>query len=213
MKSPTLAVAILLSASLGCAVSTVPSKPLNSGPEPEPELSTRTSVHHSSGHDSPEISRSKGTPGGVVVLWPRILPRSEDPVVLELATLVQARLAKLAGASADPVDRRPAPERVCPKGEGCAAASVGAIVAIKDKGCALVALVSKPGISPAQLIPWAGRVKLRNPTAVFRDPPENEVTIEEFVPCEKLRADLGSNVAPSDEAALDAAIKGAAANK
>ena len=205
---------LLAGSALGCSVSTVPSKPLSSGPEPQPELSKRTAVHHQSGgSDSPEISRSVGTPGGVVVLWPRVLPRSEDPAVLELARLVQDRLATLARTSGDPIDRRPAPERVCPKGEGCSAASVGAIVAIKDKGCAVIALVSNPGISPTQLIPWAGRVKLRNPTAVFRDPPENEVTVEEFVPCEKLKADLASNAAPGDEAALGAAIKAAAANK
>lgn len=213
MLRSTLAVLIFGLLGPGCGVSTIPSRPLSSGPDPEPVRTTHTSVHHTSGNDSPEISRSAGVQGGVVVLWPRILPRSEDPAVVELATLVQARLATLARAGAEAVDQRPAPERVCPKANGCAAASVGAIIARKDKGCAVVALVSRPGISPAQLLPWAGRVRLKNSTAAFRDPPENEVIVEEFVPCDKLKADLASNVAPGDEAALGVAIKGVVTNK
>src|SRR5262249_6485435 len=46
--------------------------------------------------DAPEISRSRGTKGGVVVLWPRVWPRSEEPGATELATKVQKRLEELA---------------------------------------------------------------------------------------------------------------------
>lgn len=195
---------------LGCGVSTLPQRPLHHEEEVDEPGGRNKAVHYSHANDSAEISRSLGAPGGVVVLWPRIVPRSEDPATLAMAEQVQSRLATMARKGAgELVDRRPSPERVCPKDGGCRAASVGAVIAVKDKGCALVAVVSAPGIAPARLVPWAGTVKLRSAEAPFREPPENEITVEEFVPCEKLVADLSANAPPGDEGPLEAAIAAA----
>ncbi len=203
---PLLSAALLL----GCGVSTIPQRPLHHEEEVEEPGGRNKAVHYSHANDSAEISRSLGAPGGVVVLWPRIVPRSEDPATLAMAEQVQARLATMAKKSAgDAVDRRPSPERVCPKDGGCRGASVGAVIAVKDKGCALVAVVSGPGIAPARLVPWAGTVKLRSSESPFREPPENEITVEEFVPCDKLAADLSANAPPGDESPVEAAISAA----
>ena len=69
----------------------------------------------------PEISRSGGVTGGVVLLWPRVIPRSEDPQTDQDAAFVQGQLrAAIARAlPGRPVDVRPNPERVCPRA-GCA---------------------------------------------------------------------------------------------
>lgn len=169
--------------------------PIPDDDAPQRRAAQRNSVHYSGGgNDAPEISRSTGEAGGVVVLWPRILPKSEDPKVLELATRVQARLERIAGKASSNVDRRPSPERVCPKGEGCRAASLGAVLATKGGGCAVVALIGPPGVKPVQLVPLSGTVKLDAETSPFREPPENLVVVQEFVPCDKLLADLDSNV-------------------
>ena len=194
----------------GCGVSTLPSRPLEHEQEVDTPGGSNKAIRYAHSNDSKEISRSVGAPGGVVVLWPRIVPRSEDPATLAMAEKVQARLASLARKVAgDSVDKRPAPERVCPKDGGCRAASVGAIIAIKEKGCALVGVVSSPGVGPQHLVPWVGSVKLRSQDAPFREPPENEITVTEFVPCEKLLADLDSNAPPGEETGLENAISGA----
>jgi hypothetical protein len=193
-----------------CGVSTLPQRPLDHEEEAETPGGSNKAIKYSHANDSTEISRSVGAPGGVVVLWPRIVPRSEDPATLAMAEQVESRLAALARKTAgDSVDKRPSPERVCPKDGGCRAASVGAVIAVKDKGCALVAVVSAPGIGPQKLVPWAGTVKLRSSEAPFREPPENEITVTEFVPCEKLVADLSSNAPPGDETPLETAISAA----
>ena len=69
--------------------------------------------------DAPEISRSVGVKGGVVVLWPRVLPATADPAVQVEAQKLQARLTAMAEAAAPaaPRDVRPTPERVCPRHE------------------------------------------------------------------------------------------------
>jgi hypothetical protein len=60
--------------------------------------------------------------------------------------------------------------------------SLGAILAVKEQGCAVVALVGPSGTQPVTLVPLAGDAKLSATTSPFREPPENLVTVSEFVP-------------------------------
>lgn len=135
---------------------------------------------------SPEISKSRGEPGGIVLLYPRIIPSSERERLRVPAKALQDRLhTMLKEAYPDrPIDVRPEPERVCMK-TGCLAASVGVLIAVKDDNCVAVAIVSDPGKSPQRLMPWAGLVTtaLQVP---FREPPESSLTIHEFVECDAL---------------------------
>ncbi len=147
--------------------------------------------------DAPEISRSAGQAGGVVVLWPRIvLPQGSggpDAATRGLAGKVQAHLAGLARATAAsrPVDVRPEPERVCSR-EGCKAVAVGALLARAGGGCAVIVTVSAPGKSAATLVPASpGRIILSAPTVPFREPVERVVRIKDYASCDKLPADLG----------------------
>jgi len=135
---------------------------------------------------SPEISRSRGEPGGIVLLWPRIIPRTEGERLRGPAKALQDRLkAMLEEAFPDrPIDVRPEGERVCMK-TGCLAASVGVLIAVKDDNCVAVTLVSEPGRSPQKLTPWAGRVTTAL-SVPFREPPESSVRIDEFVECDLL---------------------------
>jgi hypothetical protein len=50
------------------------------------------------------------------------------------------------------------------------------------------------------LVPLAGDAKLSATTSPFREPPENLVTVSEFVPCDKLLQDLETNVILEGEA-------------
>jgi hypothetical protein len=132
-----------------------------------------------------EISRSRGRPGEIVVLYPRVVPETDDPVVASLAERAADRLARVAASlpGAPPVERRPPPERSCPR-TGCRTVSVGLLLGHQAGGCAAVALVSDPGPSPARLIPWIGGVRTVVPAAPWRVAPESEVVIEEFALCE-----------------------------
>lgn len=201
-------VSAFFSTVVGCTTSTLPQ---NLPPEEqEAKLGgKRTGVHYAGSQNAPEISKSVGQEGGVVVLWPRIVPRSEEADLKEIASLAQGRLAALATELGAEVDRRPEPERVCPRPDGCRAVTVSAVVTKKQSGCALVATVAKPGASPTTLVPWVGKVDLAKPSVPFREPPESEITVAEFSSCEKLKQDLSSNAAPADEAALRAALKAA----
>ncbi len=143
--------------------------------------------------DAPEISRGVGVPGGVVVLWPRIVqPRSgstsPDAATHAAAAQLQKRIAGLVAREFPgvPVDMRPEPERVCPR-SGCAGASVGVLLSRSGRGgCVALALVSGSGTSPARLIPWAGMVRLDNATVPFREPPESQVHVKDNVDCDKI---------------------------
>jgi len=154
----------------------------------EPPVDTR---------DAPEISRSRGQKGGFVVLWPRIvLPRGEAPdaSLRQLAGRVQKRLAEVTAQAAPgrALDLRPEPERVCHR-SGCEAASVGALLTRAGKGCAVVALVSGPGTSPATLVPWAGSLRLSSPEVAFRSPPESVLGVKDYVPCDALDTALAAH--------------------
>ncbi len=203
MAASGLAVVLLLAAA--CTTSTLRRK---EAPTREPvRHGSRGPVHHAGTENAPEITKSVGAEGGAVVLWPRIVPKTDDPETKEIATLAQARLGLLARELGVEVDRRPEPERVCPRGEGCRAVSVGAVVSRKDKGCAIVATISRPGATPAEIVPWVGQVQLRQTSVPFRDPPESAITVQEFASCDKVRESLSTNAAPADEAKLVAALK------
>lgn len=191
----------------GCTTSTLPQK--QAPGDSELNLSKKTGTHHAGTQNAPEISKSGGAEGGVVVLWPRVAPKSDDPEVKEIAELAQSRLASLAGELGVEVDKRPEPERVCPRPQGCKAVSLGFVLAKHQGGCALVATVSKPGESPATLVPWVGTVELRSSTVPFREPPESEVSVTEMASCSKLKKDLSANAAPADEAKVVSALKAA----
>lgn len=158
------------------------------------------------GGDAPEISRSVGPKGGVVVLWPRIVPATQDPKLLDAAKQLQDRLAASAAVAwpGVEIEVRPAPERVCPKGTGCKAIAVGAVLGWSEGGCVAAATVSPPGESPATLVPWAGELTLKAKTSPFREPPESQLTVIDFTPCDGLVAE-----AKAHELVLVDAIKAA----
>jgi hypothetical protein len=158
--------------------------------------------------DAPEISRSVGVEGGVIVLWPRlVLPHGAakpDAETRALAGRAQARLADLARRAlpGKTVEVRPEPERVCPK-KGCKAISLGLLFAQAGGGCSLFALVSGSGPSPQRVVQWSpGLVRIANSTVPFRSPPESVVKVDDYGSCKKLPDDLSAH-----DADVEAAIK------
>ena len=152
--------------------------------------------------DAPEISRSAGKEGGVVLFWPRIVPRGTTGAT-PLATALQARLKALVERAAPgrPIDVRPDPERVCPR-DGCKSPTVGTLLVYKGTHCAVLGLFAAAGQSPTRIVPWVASVKLKAPSTPFREPPEAVVTISDWARCE----DVVSNLA-AGEAAIVEAIK------
>ncbi len=143
--------------------------------------------------DAPEISRSVGQEGGVIVFWPRIIPRAARDDSREIAMTVQTRLRGIVERALPgrPIDMRPEPERVCPMA-GCKAMTVGVLFLREQDGCAILALVAGPGKASTEIIPWAGRVRLRSATVPFREPPESEVTVLDFAPCGSVLGELSA---------------------
>lgn len=143
------------------------------------------------GGPGPEVSRSRGRKDGIVVLWPRIVPETDDATVVALAERLQVRLQQIAVTAAPPtrVDVRPSPERVCPL-NGCRGTSVALMLGHQDGGCAALALVGPPGQQPLRLVPLAGRFSMDSAALDFRSPPEGKVVVSEFVPCAQLEQSL-----------------------
>lgn len=160
----------------------------------------------------PEVSHSKGVAGGVVVLWPRIIPSAIAAENQGMASQIQQKVKQLVEKALPgrPVDVRPAPERVCPK-TGCDAMSVGVLFTRSNNSCMAVALINGPGVSQTKMVPWGGEVAFKaGDTVAFRDPPENNVTIKDYATCDQLLAEMTK----SDgfvEAAVRAAAGGAGA--
>ena len=192
------------------------------GQEPTPGLDTVFPDAHDPAYAAsldaevdPRVSRSAGTEGGVVILWPRVIPASHD--FSDEAALVQERLGQIARRErrTELVDVRPEPERVCPR-SGCAAASVGAVLLHTETGCTVVVGVSLPGTSPARLVPWIGDVDLQATMVPFRGRPEEHIDVSDFVRCADLSAALaaedGAIVEAIDEVALRTAPTGATAD-
>ena len=191
MRSTTL---ILLAACGGGS-----STPSSTTPTP---TQTELSTAQSSG-DAPEISRSTGVDGGIVILWPRVKDKALAPV----AAQIQQRLAEIAKRALPgrPVDIRPEPERVCPR-TGCKAIAIGAgLLQNSSEACAVIAFVSQPGPSDQMLVPWVGDMQLKAPVAAFREPPESQVQVKDYAGCTTIVDGLAAR-----EKDVEAAIKIAA---
>lgn len=136
---------------------------------------------------SDEISHSRGKAAGVVVLWPRVVPATDDPQIRKLAGMLQERITQQAVSQrgSNLVDQRPEPERVCPRA-GCRGSSISLMLGHEAGGCVAVAVVGPPGDEQQTLIPLAGRMDIPEPVVAFRSPPEERVVVREFVPCDQL---------------------------
>ena len=152
--------------------------------------------------NAPEISRSVGVEGGVIILWPRI-SGAKDATSRELAAQIQQHLVTLVARAAPgkPVDTRPEPERACSR-QGCKAVSVGAVLLREGTACAVVAMISPGGPSSATLVPWAADITLRSPTSKFREAPEPAILVRDFSTCSTIVSEL-----PGHDAEVEAAIR------
>jgi hypothetical protein len=180
--------------------------PLPKDPEPDITAHDPTPTQPPPQIDAPEISRSAGVKGGFVLLWPRMIPRSKDSTMIDMASFVQQRLRQLSERAVNgaPIDIRPEPERVCPKPDGCVGTAVGALVLREKDGCAVLAVISAPGQSNQRVVPWVGSAKLKAESVPFREPPESIVRIDDWAPCSKVTDSLKDG-----EADVLAAIKAA----
>lgn len=141
--------------------------------------------------DGPEISRDTGNEGEVVVLWPRIVPATEDPQLIALGREVQTLLADLTTTLGRSPNVRPMPERACPRaGGGCQVPTASALIAHHEGGCAVVGLIGATGEGGTESIGWVGHVQVRQRIVPFREPPENGVRVVDFVPCDEVAAAL-----------------------
>lgn len=155
---------------------------------------------------APEISHSKGVAGGVVVLFPRIIPSAIAAENQAYGQQIQQKMKQLVEKALPgrPVDVRPSPERVCPKA-GCDAMSIGVLFTRQNNSCVAVALVNAPGVSTTKLVPWGGEVTLKADPIQFRDPPENFVTIKDYANCDQLVTEMGKQ-----DSFVEAALRAAA---
>lgn len=155
---------------------------------------------------APEISHSKGVAGGVVVLFPRIIPSAIAAENQTYAQAVQQKMKQLVEKALPgrPIDVRPSPERVCPKA-GCEAMSIGVLFTRQNNSCVAVALINAPGVSTTKLVPWGGEIALKADPIQFRDPPENFVTIKDYAPCDQLVNEMGKQ-----DSFVEAALRAAA---
>lgn len=193
VSAAVILAAVILAAVIfaGCASTKAPAPAERDEPaavqaEAAPAQGAQGAVHP--GFDD-RISRSRGQEGGVVVLWPRVIPASDAPIVHEAAHILQDRMVAAAKKvyPGRPIDVRPSPERVCPQA-GCLGLSVGAVLMHHEsKGCAAVLLTGQPGRSDSTLTPWMGELTLRSTSAPFRgDPPESFVRVKDFASCRQL---------------------------
>lgn len=144
----------------------------------------------------PTVCVEHGVKGGAVALYPRVIPRQASPEVDALADQLQARVKQTIGAAMPgaPISTCPKPQRVCPQG-GCDGLGVGILLLHKGDGCAALALINTPGRSVINLVQWAGKTELKQTRVDYREPPESQVIIEDFVPCAELIDSLQENEA------------------
>jgi len=188
-RRPAFGIAAVVAWGLAACAGTHAQMPLRSDNEvpDEPQASDVDD------NDAPEISRGVGRPGGVIVLWPRIVhsrngPSAPDDETRALAARMQRHLASLIHRDLPgvPVDVRPEPERVCPR-TGCVAVSVGVLLTRSgQKGCSATALVAPPDVAPARLVPWAGRVEPTQQSVPFREHAEDFVRVRDLARCDTL---------------------------
>lgn len=152
------------------------------------------------------VSKSAGLAGGVTILWPRIIPRDivDENRDLGAALQQQMRVIVEKHLPGRAIDFRPEPERVCPR-TGCAGVSVGLLLSRQGQGCLVLALVSRPGVAPTRIVPWVGQVQLRADTVSFREWPESQITVADYVPCASLLTTMDAQ-----EGAIADALRAAA---
>src|SRR5690606_18348727 len=168
----------LLAARLACGPTATETAPPESGATGGPSLSATAAPAPAQQQPPPQpvpesleerhVSKSPGQPGGVTILWPRIIPREIVDDNRALASALQQQMRRIVEKHLPgrPIDFRPEPERVCPK-TGCAGVSVGLLLSRQGQGCLVLALVSRPGASPTTIVPWVGKVQLRSQTVGF----------------------------------------------
>lgn len=156
---------------------------------------------------APEISHSKGVAGGVVVLFPRIIPSTIAAENQSYGQQLQQKMKQLVEKAlpGKPIDVRPAPERVCPKA-GCDAMSINVLFTRQNNSCVAVALINGPGVSQTKMVPWGGEVELKADPIAFRDPPENFVKIKDYATCDQLIHEM-----TKQDGFVEAAVRAAAA--
>jgi len=208
--SPLVLAAILMS----CAPTTVDAPPptqpslaatsANNNAPPRPAVAPAPAAAESL--EERHVSKSPGTAGGVTILWPRIIRRDivDENRGLGAALQQQMRVMVEKHLPGRAIDFRPEPERVCPK-TGCAGVSVGLLLSRQGQGCLVLALVSRPGVSPTRIVPWVGKVQLRADTVGFREWPESQITVADYIPCTSLLTTMDAQ-----EAAIADALKAAA---
>jgi len=128
----------------------------------------------------------------LTVLWPRVIPSAQSEATAELARAAQQQLletARRALPKRTQHDVRPKGERSCPDA-GCPGGSVGVLILREGAGCAAVALVGVPGRGHIRLAAWAGQLELKKYEVEFRDPPESQVKIKDYVKCTDLIAEM-----------------------
>ena len=64
----------------------------------------------------------------------------------------------------------------------------------------------RPGVSPTRIVPWVGKVQLRADTVGFREWPESQITVADYIPCNSLLTTMDSQEA-NVAAALQAAAR------
>lgn len=188
----------------GCLASTLPNETTDT---PEGQIPTHRlgGDGHANPGDAPEISRSVGVPGGVVIMWPRMIPK-DDPQVHAMAGKLQDKLKALAHATFPDaeIDVRPEPERVCPQ-SGCDGLAIGAVITKRERGCAVIVVAGARGPQPLRMESWLGVIKMKAEPP-FREPPENYITIQEYGDCGKLDEALDGKGAIGEDGPVTALL-------
>jgi hypothetical protein len=181
--------AILATGSLGCGASTATNHKVVFADADDPAYAAQFNQP-----TDPRISSSAGEAAGIVVLWPRVVSAAGSDALKEQMGALQARLLQISQRAfpGAPIDVRPEPQRTCPK-QGCAGVALGALVLHVGGGCAILALVSQPGPQQTFIVPWSGKVALKQKSVAFRKPPEDQVKIQDMIPCAEIFGTLDSN--------------------
>jgi hypothetical protein len=137
------------------------------------------------------VCANHGVKGGAVALYPRIIPREASPKVEAVADALQLRLRDTIAAAmpGKPIETCPKPQRVCPQG-GCDGLGVGVLLLHKGDSCAALGLINTPGRSIIKIVEWGGKTDLKLTQVEYREPPESQVIVNDFIPCDELLDNL-----------------------
>jgi hypothetical protein len=137
------------------------------------------------------VCANHGVKGGAVALYPRIIPREASPKVEAVADALQLRLRDTIAAAmpGKPIETCPKPQRVCPQG-GCDGLGIGVLLLHKGDSCAALGLINTPGRSVIKIVEWGGKTDLKLTQVEYREPPESQVIVHDFIPCDELLDNL-----------------------